>query len=496
MFDLGRYPLWDKDEARHAEVARELAAGHGLRRLFLPTLELEPYREKPAGYYWLVALAYAVGGVQAGAARAPGALAALLVVLGVYAWALPRYGVRGAVGAGLVLATSAGWCGLARYANLDMTLSACAALGVLAGLAWLEGPAPRRPPLLPYVSAACGTLVKGPVGVVLVGLPLALAVLLHRPRPTWRELGLVRGAAVATAIVALLYLPMALLDASYLTAFLSTNASRFGAKARHAEPVYYYAIALPLLCLPWTLFALPGLRRALAEARGRALLVWAVSVPAVLTLAQGKLATYALSALVPVALVVGPALAEPRADEAPALRIGGWIMTTLLLVAAVAAPWAAPTYPVSGGARALLTAVALGWALALGVTVWRGQATRVPALVLGAVLAVSVLGVRCVVPAVSALHSDYLSARLIRTHDRAPVISWHAQAPSLVFYLQAPVMHVEDPDLVRDLFAGAGPVFLVAGHQRFAEIEMLLGDRAHVWHATPRRRLYANRPPA
>jgi len=48
--DLGRYPLLDPDEARHAEVAREMAAGHGLRRLFLPTLDLEPYREKPAGY--------------------------------------------------------------------------------------------------------------------------------------------------------------------------------------------------------------------------------------------------------------------------------------------------------------------------------------------------------------------------------------------------------------------------------------------------------------
>src|SRR5256886_16436010 len=56
--DLGSYPLLDPDEARHAEVAREMAAGHGLRRLFLPTLDLEPYREKPAGYYWLVAPPY------------------------------------------------------------------------------------------------------------------------------------------------------------------------------------------------------------------------------------------------------------------------------------------------------------------------------------------------------------------------------------------------------------------------------------------------------
>ena len=76
--DLGRYPLLDPDEARHAEVAREMAAGHGLRRLFLPTLDLEPYREKPAGYYWLVALAYGALGVGEAAARAVSALSAAL----------------------------------------------------------------------------------------------------------------------------------------------------------------------------------------------------------------------------------------------------------------------------------------------------------------------------------------------------------------------------------------------------------------------------------
>src|SRR5439155_20805592 len=69
-FDLGRYPLWDSDEARHAEVARELGAGSGIRRLFLPTFEFEPYQEKPAGFYWLAALAYQVAGPSAGAPRA------------------------------------------------------------------------------------------------------------------------------------------------------------------------------------------------------------------------------------------------------------------------------------------------------------------------------------------------------------------------------------------------------------------------------------------
>src|SRR6476660_4083838 len=120
--DLGRYPLVDPDEARHAQVAREMSKARGLRRLFLPTLDLRPYREKPAGYYWLVTLAHAVGGPGEAPARSVSALAALLCVLAVYAYALPRTGVAGALGAGLVAATSVGWFAFARYANLDMAL--------------------------------------------------------------------------------------------------------------------------------------------------------------------------------------------------------------------------------------------------------------------------------------------------------------------------------------------------------------------------------------
>src|SRR5207247_4928470 len=136
-----------------------------------------------------------------------------------YAYALPRWGLPRAHGAGLVAATSAGWFGLARYGNLDMTLTACVTVGVLAGLAWLEQPAPRRAPLVPYVAAGIGLLVKGPLALVLVAGPLALAALVQRPRPRVRDLGLVRGTLAVVALGALLWVPVGLLDPSYLSAF-------------------------------------------------------------------------------------------------------------------------------------------------------------------------------------------------------------------------------------------------------------------------------------
>src|SRR5438034_1375775 len=416
---LGRYPLLDPDEARHAEVAREMAAGHGLRRLFLTTLDLEPYPEKPAGYYWLVALAYAALGVNEAAARAVSALAALVAVLALYAYALPRWGLPAALGAGAVAAASAGWFGPARYGNLDMTLTACVTVGVLGGLAWLERPAPRRAPLVSYVVAGLGLLVKGPLALVLVAGPLALAALVERPRPRLGELGLERGMLTVVALGALLWVPVGLLDPSYLSAFAVTNVRRLGSASPHAGPIYYYLLWVPALLFPWTLFAVGPLRRAARDPRRRTLVLWAVFVPTVLTLARGKLATYALSALAPLALVVGTELASGSpAEDRTRLRAGGALAALALLVGAGAALFAARGY-LALSARVLLAAAALGWAVGLLLVLRRARLHLVPAAVLGAALTLYPLAVREVAPAVAALHSDREAPVVLRRPLRA-----------------------------------------------------------------------------
>src|SRR5437870_1636308 len=392
--DLGRYPLLDPDEARHAEVAREMAAGHGLRRLFLPTLDLEPYREKPAGYYWLVALAYGALGVGEAAARAVSALAALVAVLALCAYAPPRWGHP-------------------------------------------AGPGP-------------GT-----------GAPL--------------------------------YVPVVLRDASYLSAFAATNVRRLVSESPHAGPIHYYLLWLPALLLPWTLFVPGPLRRAAHDPARRPLLLWAVFVPAVLTLARGKLATYALSALAPLALIVGTELASgPAAKERTTLRLGGALAALVLLAGAGAALFAAPGQ-LTLSVRVPLAGAGLGWAIGVLLVLRRERVHLVPAAVLGAVLTLYPLAVRGVAPAVAALHSDREAARLIAGAGAAPVVAFGIHDPSLTFYLRAPVMHTDDTRLVRDLFAGDGLAFLVTGRRHFAQVEQLLGAQAHLWLETPRRRLYANR---
>lgn len=499
-FGLGAYALLDPDEGRHAEVAREMAAATGLRRLFLPTLDFQPYHEKPAGYYWLAAASYALGGVSEASARAPSALAALLAVLAVYAWAVPRVGIAGALGAGFVLSTSVGWFVAARLATLDMTLTATITMGVLAGLDWLERPSPRRPLLVPYLLAALGTLVKGPIALALVGGPLALAVLVRPSRPTLREFGLIRGGLVVTAVIAALYLPVAVLDLDYVRHFVWTHVRRFGDQAPHAAPVWYYAVVLPILVLPWTFFAVAPLRRAARDPERRALLLWAVFVVVCMTFARGKLPTYVLSVLPPIALIVGPELAGAACTEkSGTLRSAGWL-TLVVLAAGGSAVLLLPVFaavPFGGTTLALATVaiVLLGAAAGLAASLWRRCEAIIPLVVLGAMLAVYPLVVRFVMPAVAAVYSDREVARFIAGAGPSTVIAFKGQSSSLAFYLRGPVIETYDSRVVAELFARDEVVFLVTGRRHFAEIERLLGNQARRWHSSARRALYANRPP-
>lgn len=498
--DLGRYPLLDLDEARAAEVAREMAAGRGLARFLLPTLDLEPYREKPAPYYWLVALAYRMWGVGEWSARVVSATAALAGVLALYAYA-SRRGVAAGLAAGLIAATTAGWYTLARYGTLDMLLTAFVVTGVLAGFAWLERPAPRRPALAPWIAAALGALVKGPIAFLLVGGPLVLAALVAHPRPTLREAGVARGALIAAAIVAALWVPVAVFDPAYVTHFAYSHVRRLGAQSPHAAPVWYYAVWLPILALPWTIVAAPAVVRAAREPANRSTLLWLGFVPALLTIPHGKLATYALSALAPFALLAGPALVAPTAEatreDSGALRAIGWL-TAAILGGSTVAVWAlARRYPLSLAARALFTAVAGAWAVGVVLLLRRRRARLLPLAVLGAALTLYPLAVRFVLPPIAALHSGREEARLIAAASAGPVpvFVFGRRVPSLVFYLRSPVTRTDDLDLVRDLFARDAPVFLLTTRRHFGEVEDTLGDRAHRWHSNGRRRLYANRPP-
>ncbi|HEX4209177.1 MAG TPA: glycosyltransferase family 39 protein, partial [Candidatus Binataceae bacterium] len=169
FFHLGRYGLWEPDEARYAEIAREmLASGNYL----VPHLNYVPYIEKPPLLYWSCALAMRLFGVNEFAARFINALSALIGVAAVFYFTLRAFDWRRALICGVVLATSGLYALMAQVLTTDMLLTATTEVALFAAyLHWSEG---RRWRWLFYAAMGFGVLAKGPVAAALPILILLL----------------------------------------------------------------------------------------------------------------------------------------------------------------------------------------------------------------------------------------------------------------------------------------------------------------------------------
>ena len=83
FFARMRSPLLEPDEARYAEIPREMLAEG---RFIVPVLHGQPYYHKPPLYYWLVMASYTGFGVHDWAARLVPCCASVLVVVLSYFW--------------------------------------------------------------------------------------------------------------------------------------------------------------------------------------------------------------------------------------------------------------------------------------------------------------------------------------------------------------------------------------------------------------------------
>src|SRR5262245_27150697 len=129
---IGSRELWASHEARAAQNAQRMLDDSDwlLPRLY----DGQPELQKPAGFYWLVALTgWLRGGVDAWAVRLPAAIAGALTVLMVW-WHLRQRGrpVAAFVAAAL-LAGAVHFTGTARIGRIDVPLACAVAVVMLGG---------------------------------------------------------------------------------------------------------------------------------------------------------------------------------------------------------------------------------------------------------------------------------------------------------------------------------------------------------------------------
>lgn len=318
FFKLGTFGLWEPDEARYAEIAREMLA---TRDFIVPHLNYVPYIEKPPLLYWLTALSMSALGVSEFAARLPNALAALLGVITTFVFALRAFDRRRAILAAAVLATTGLYAVMAQVLTTDMLLAAAVTVALFAFyLHWREG---GRWCWLAYVMAGIAVLAKGPVGAV---LPLLAGAAFLR----WeRELkGAIRrfhafpGFVLIAAIALPWFAAITLREPGFFDFyFIGEHFRRFFEPSySHGEPIYYYMPVIAAGMLPWTIVVpfLPW--RSLAPNPARRFCITASAViVAFFSLASAKLIPYILPAIPPLAVIIADAIATFADDRTDAM---------------------------------------------------------------------------------------------------------------------------------------------------------------------------------
>ncbi|MFK3798841.1 ArnT family glycosyltransferase [Pseudomonas sp. NPDC088444] len=318
FFALGNHQLQNSTEPRVAGIAMEM---HLSNNWVTPTLNGEPFLEKPPLSLWLDAAAIRVIGPVPLAVRLASAFAGLLTLWALY-HLLRRFGRPHfvALGAVCLLLTTATFWSNARQVGEDALLT----LGVtVALLAFFHASRHRQFTTLPVgrwllfsLGIVISTLSKGVLGLALPGVVIFAYlvvetmlerrfVLSHWLRPLMFTL------LALIPLLIWLYFLYGQGGIESLKAVLWTNSvGRFNGEfveAGHYEPFYYYFSKLPEAFLPWNLLVYLGLwhfRKQLVQDRHLLFFsLWLLAQFLLLTLASSKRMVYLMS-LTPAAAVI------------------------------------------------------------------------------------------------------------------------------------------------------------------------------------------------
>ncbi|KAE9650480.1 lipid IV(A) 4-amino-4-deoxy-L-arabinosyltransferase [Pseudomonas sp. PB106] len=512
LLPLGTHGLWIPDESRYAQISQDmLLSGNWVSPHFMSLR----YFEKPIAGYWMIALGQELFGQNLFGVRFASALSTGLSVLLCYLvarrlWNEPRKSFACA----LIYMSLTIVAGQAGYANLDPQFTFWVNLSLVA--LWFavdSRTSGKRMAAWALLGLACGMgfMTKGFLAWLLPVL-IALPWMLWQKR--WRELLLFGPVAIAVAIIVSLpwVLSVHAQEPDYWRFFFwHEHIRRFaGDDAQHDAPWWFYLPLLVAFSLPWAGLLPTAFKQAWqtrAQPKVIFLLLWLLMPLLFFSLSNGKLPTYILPCLLPLALLLGHALADRlRLEQGRALSINGVLNLLLGLVTLIALVYLQLTKPVYDHelhSMVLVFIALIGWIIAnllqafLPLQCWAAPA-------LGSLLLIAVLPAAMPKSVVANKMPDqfikhHVSELAQTTHllsndlGAASALAWRLKTPQVALYntigelkygLAYPdgIQQRVDPDQVQQWMREArrsgsvGVVMRVKGQDELDEIDKLPKD--------------------
>ena len=388
LTNLGGPRLWDRDEPRNSECAREMLVN---RDWVVPTFNGELRTHKPVLLYWCIMTSYLAFGVTEFAARLPSALCAIGSVICTYRMGRRLFGPQAGVWAAIALATSLMFVVAGRAATPDSLLIFCTTLALMIFVCGTFRPRFETTPLdVPpdpivagryfpqhfptvlalYAAMGLGVLAKGPVGLIVptavIGMFLLIVRLpnrsdaidsaslgdrlvriigpfepLHFLKTCWSMRPLTAiFAAIAVALPWYWAVGLAT-DGEFLRCFfLEHNLSRATATMEnHSGTVFFYPLTILVGFFPWSVFALPLAIDTVLQIRRRdrfhagylLALCWIGVYVALFSLARTKLPSYVTPCYPALALLAGDYI--DRWSRQSAVVAGHWLFAAFACLA-------------------------------------------------------------------------------------------------------------------------------------------------------------------
>lgn len=338
MFGRG---LTRVDEGRYAETAREmLVPGGDFWQMRLMGVR---YYEKPPMTYWMVASSMKMLGTAGAAARLP-LLLGLAATLALCArWARREWGADAArMGQATLLSCTGVIVGMSVLLTDPLLVGFFSATCLFLFEAYRLGRETRRWPWLLAAAAAAwgGVLTKGFIAVVLPGAILFIWLAWERRlRDLWRwsliPIGFLFFAALVTTLA-----HVEQHNPGFNYRFIvEEHIQRFTGTRRdqgHPEAWWFFIPILPVLLCPWAFFAPRAIRgmRANGDLKGdsfsRFLVVWAAVVFLFFSASTGKLMSYVMPMMPPVALLIARRGLLPVQSAADAVDRRLWAVGALV----------------------------------------------------------------------------------------------------------------------------------------------------------------------
>jgi 4-amino-4-deoxy-L-arabinose transferase-like glycosyltransferase len=442
FINLGNYGLLEDNEARFVEVSWEMING---REPLVPKLDFITHFHKPPATFWLVGSSMKLLGTSEFAARLPIVLAAILTL--VAAGYVPKQG-RTKLFTVLVLACNVEFWLLSRTVLTDMLLTLTVTTCLVS--AWtVIVRQDRRASILFWISLGLSTLVKGPIGLAIVGLTL-LSFRISTGPVSWRRFK----PQVGVPVFLLLTLPWYLYVCGrfpnlfgYLAGFQTVE--RFATEVHgRGGPLWFFVPVIVVGFLPWTTLLPQSLVRALRERSPLDcfLLSWLLPSLLLFSLSGSKLPTYILPLFPALALLIARYWESTEFSKLSAATLNGFCLTLGLSVIIFSVTGLTPELQ---GARTSITGagIMLVGAGIAGLYFNQKQESRHSAVATG-------VGFGCFLMALSfGLHSvdNTYSAREfsyhIKTHLQQDTVvgEYSEQLCGLPYYLRRRIVQVAFP---------------------------------------------------